>query len=135
MNLKDVLVIDDSDPDLLYAKIIIDRAGVAEQVIPFETAMDALAYLQRPEGHNADVVLLDINMPEMDGFQFLDAYERLHADHRARAVVVMLTSSPDPLDRERAMAYSCVKGYVIKPIDSKSARSLLDIVTGLDTPL
>ncbi len=129
MKLKEVLVIDDSDPDLLYAKIVLEAAHVAEQIVPFGTALEALEFLQKPEGHDADVILLDINMPEMNGFQFLNAYEELHSSHRARAVVVMLTSSPDPTDRARAMAYSCVKGYVIKPIDVASAKKLADFVS------
>ena len=128
MKLKEILIIDDSDADLLYAKIILDSAEVAERVLPFETAIDALAFLQRPSGHAADVILLDINMPEMNGFEFLDAYEKLHESHQARAVVVMLTSSPDPSDRTRAMAYKCVKGYVIKPIDAASVRGLVALV-------
>ena len=132
MKLKEVLIIDDSDADLLYAEIILDKSGVAEQVMPFGTAIEALDFLKRPEGHDADVILLDINMPEMNGFEFLDRYELLHKSHRARAVVVMLTSSPDPQDQARAQTYSCVKGYVIKPIDLASAKGLIDLVAGLD---
>jgi CheY-like chemotaxis protein len=128
MMLKQVLVIDDSDPDLLYAKIVLESAAIAEQVLPFETAVEALEFLCRPGGHDADLILLDINMPEMNGFDFLDRYERLHADHQAQAVVVMLTSSPDPRDRARAMAYRCVKGYVVKPLDSQDAKGLTDLV-------
>ena len=135
MKLREVLVVDDSDPDLLYAKIILQAAKVAERVLPFETAVDALAYLQRPAGHQADVILLDINMPEMNGFEFLEAYQKLHESHRARAVVVMLTSSPDPHDRARAMAFGCVKGYVVKPIDVASAKGLVEVVEGFDAAL
>lgn len=128
MMLKQVLVIDDSDPDLLYAKIVLESAAIAEHVLPFETAVEALDFLCRPQGHDADLILLDINMPEMNGFEFLDRYERLHADHQAHAVVVMLTSSPDPRDRARAMAYASVKGYVVKPLDSLDAKGLTDLV-------
>ena len=131
MKLKEVLIIDDSDADLLYASVILEGAQVAEQVIPFGTAAEALAFLQRPEGHDADVILLDINMPEMNGFEFLDAYEKLHADHRARAVVIMLTTSPDPVDRARALAYPCVRSYVVKPIDVPAAQSLLGVIDGV----
>lgn len=131
MKLNEVLVIDDSDPDLLYTKIILEAAAIAHGVRTFETAIDALAYLKRPEGHHADVILLDINMPEMSGFEFLDAYEELHASQRATAVVVMLTSSPHPADRARALAYGCVKGYVVKPIDVPSAQGLVALVESL----
>jgi CheY-like chemotaxis protein len=134
MTLKEILVVDDSDPDLLYATIVLEAAGVAGKVVPFGTGAEALAFLQRPEGHDVDVILLDINMPEMNGFEFLDAYEKLHADQRAHAVVVMLTSSPDPADRARASAYGCVRGYVVKPLDTPSARGLEELIGALGKP-
>ena len=84
MKLRDILVVDDSDTDLLYTRIILEGAQVAEQVITLGTAQEALDHLQRPEGHRVDVILLDINMPEMDGFAFLRAYDRLHANQQAR---------------------------------------------------
>lgn len=128
MKLKEVLVVDDSDADLLYASIVLEAAAVAERVRSFGTAIDALEFLQQPGGHEADVILLDINMPEMNGFEFLAAYERLHRSQQAHAVVVMLTSSPDPADKERAATFSCVKGYAVKPITKEDARALIDLV-------
>jgi CheY-like chemotaxis protein len=125
--LKEVLLIDDSEADLLYAQIVLESAGIAERVLPFDTAPEALAFLQRPEGHDVDLILLDINMPEMNGFEFLEAYERLHRSQQAKAVVVMLTSSPDPKDRERSFSFTCVKDYVVKPIDRASAQHLLQV--------
>jgi CheY-like chemotaxis protein len=128
MTLAQVLVVDDSDPDLLYTRIVIESVRLADQVLPFGTGQEALAYLRRPEGHRADLVLLDINMPEMNGFEFLDAYQQLAERQQARAVVVMLTSSPDPTDRARAATYPCVRGYIVKPIDVAAARALLALV-------
>jgi CheY-like chemotaxis protein len=125
--LQDVLVIDDSDPDLLFARVIIERAAVAERVLTFGTGPDALAHLQGPESARCAVVLLDINMPEMNGFQFLEAYAPLHAARRCTAPVVMLTSSSDPGDRARARAYPCVAGYLVKPIDVASAKGLAQL--------
>ncbi len=134
VKLKTVLVIDDSDADLLYAEIILGKAGIANKAITLGLAQEALDYLQCPEGHDVDVILLDINMPEMNGFEFLEAYQSLHVKHQARAIVMMLTSSPDPRDRARALAFSCVKGYITKPIDLVSARGLVDLVASLDPP-
>lgn len=125
MALRQVLVIDDSDPDLLYARIVLEATHVAGEVLTFGTAEEALVWLQRPEGHHADLILLDINMPEMDGFEFLAAYEKLRAAERASAVVVMLSSSPDPHDRQRAAAFPSVAGYVVKPIDKAEVAKLV----------
>lgn len=134
MKFRSVLVIDDSDADLLYTQVVLQGAQLAQEVITLGTAQEALAYLQRPAGHLVDLILLDINMPEMDGFAFLHAYERLHKDQQAGAVVVMLTSSPDPVDRERALAFGCVKGYVVKPIDLNAARGLGDLARRMPGP-
>ena len=133
MKLQQIIVVDDSDADLLYTRIILEGAEVAETVLTFGTGMEALDFLQRPEGHEVDVILLDINMPEMSGFEFLQAYERLHDSQRARAVVVMLTSSPDPNDKRRALGFGCVKRYVVKPLDVAQARDLAAMVQSLSS--
>jgi CheY-like chemotaxis protein len=122
MSLRSVLVVDDNDADLLYARIVLEGLNIAERVLTFGTAQEALAHLSGPEGGAAELVLLDLNMPEMDGFDFLDAYRPPHA------AVVVLTSSPDPTDRSRALAHACVRGYLVKPIDRTAARSLSRLI-------
>jgi CheY-like chemotaxis protein len=124
-----VMLIDDSESDLLYTRIILQRASVPYEVLAFETAQDALRAL-KAGGEPVDLILLDINMPGMNGFEFLEAYQALRGDQQADVVVVMLTSSPDPADRERALAFPCVKGYVTKPIDRASADGLVRLLGG-----
>jgi CheY-like chemotaxis protein len=127
VKLKLVLLIDDSDADLLFTQLMLESAQVVEAVVAFETAIDALDYLRQPQGRDAQVILLDINMPEMNGFEFLDIYQRLYADGQVRAAVVMLTSSPNPADQARAASYPCVKKYIVKPMDTGAAQSLVPL--------
>jgi CheY-like chemotaxis protein len=123
------MLIDDSDVDLLYGRLMIERAGVAQELLTLECGADALQYLRRPEGHDVDVILLDINMPGMNGFDFLKQYQQLTDEEKARAVVVMLTSSPDPSDRSAAFRYDCVKGYVTKPLTLAAAKDLVQWIS------
>ncbi|HET9823569.1 MAG TPA: response regulator [Burkholderiaceae bacterium] len=121
--LRRVVLIDDSEPDLLFTSLIIERSGTVQAVRAFDSASEALAWLLGPESHDVDLVLLDINMPGMDGFAFLSEYER-STQGRSAPPVVMLTSSPDPDDQRRAQAHDSVRGYVVKPITLDVARDL-----------
>jgi CheY-like chemotaxis protein len=122
--LNTIMLIDDSEVDLLFTSVIIDRAGVASRGLQFDSARAALDYLHCGDAQGVEAILLDLNMPVMDGYEFLDAYQPLWAENPQRAIVVVLTSSPDQLDRARVLAYGCVKDYLVKPLDIKSALGL-----------
>ncbi len=131
--MRQIVIIDDSDPDLLYARIVVEQAHIADEVLTFGTAIEALEFLAASP-KPVDLILLDINMPEMGGFEFLDRFEALPSPHRQTAVVVMLTSSPDPQDRARAEGYSVVRAYVVKPLDLDAARGLAQICVASSSP-
>lgn len=129
--LQRVMLIDDSESDLLFGRIMLERSGVVGEVLAAESGAEALRRLAEPEGESVDLVLLDINMPGMDGFAFLDRWCR--GDGRSPAVV-MLTSSPDPGDRVRAAAFPCVRGYLIKPLDRAAVVELDRRLAGQSPP-
>lgn len=152
--LREVVLIDDSEPDLLYGRLMLERHGGVGRVHAFDSAQDALRFLAGPDGRGIELILLDINMPGMDGFAFLQAYEAarrcggsppvsagtgaarpataaLTAAHApieptapGPAPVVVLSSSPDPVDQQRAGRHASVVGYLTKPIDAASVRGL-----------
>jgi CheY-like chemotaxis protein len=124
-----VIVIDDNDADLVYTEVVLRARGIARQVSCFDTAAAALARLADAAQPQVSLVLLDLNMPEMDGFAFLRAYETQPARAGHLAPVVMLTSSPESSDRLRCTAHGCVQGYVVKPLSDHDARLLLAFTT------
>jgi CheY-like chemotaxis protein len=120
-----VMMVDDNDNDLLFTRLTLQRCGVPCEAIAFTHAQAALDHLRDTPGHGVDLVLLDINMPVMNGFDFLEAFEQLPPASRQGTVVAMLSSSSDPGDRRRAEGFACVRGYLTKPLDRATAAALL----------
>lgn len=120
-----IVLIDDDEPTNFLHKRVIDRHQCAEKVVVFQDAEEALAFLSAPEAGNypqPDLILLDINMPGMNGWEFMAAYENLPLDQRGHIVVMMLTTSLNPDDKAQADSISGVKGFLSKPL----TKSLLD---------
>lgn len=119
MKLNKILLIDDDRPTNYIHKMIIERAAVTNEIIVQQSAEDALELLKScPEtgGSCPELILLDINMPGMDGWEFLDQYRNLPREQQSKYVVVMLTTSLNPLDKKRAETYPEVKAFVNKPL-------------------
>lgn len=110
-----LMLIDDNKIDQLLFERIISKSGLVEETVSFYFAEEALDYLQDDRNKKPNIILLDVKMPRMDGFEFLDeAVRRFGPD--AFSVVVMLTTSLDPRDKARAKEFRCVKDYQNKPL-------------------
>lgn len=126
--LSSVLLVDD-DPTTNYLnKLLLMRMGAAEQVLVAENGEQALRTLgQTCVAETATcprLILLDMNMPVLNGLAFLEAYAQLPLVHQQAIVIVMLTTSLHPVDMARAQQLP-IAGFVNKPLTKEKVTALL----------
>jgi len=138
MNTKKIpslLIVDDSSFDVLLTKKILEKTGRFEHIYAVTDGAEALAMFQNyehsrrqhPEAFPPLMILLDINMPLMSGFEFLSAYARLESDaDYDPSIIVMLTSSSFENDRNKALEDPLVKDYIVKPMTRQRALELAE---------
>lgn len=116
--LDTVLFIDDDETDHFFFKRLVQKTELIKDVICFHYADEALEFLQSQDRPKINVIFLDINMPRMNGFDFLEeATNSLPTSFNESVNVVMLTSSIAPKDKARAAEFDIIKAYVNKPLD------------------
>jgi CheY-like chemotaxis protein len=109
-----ILLIEDDLVDAMTVKRAMEDIGASENLIHLRNGEEALDYLQSDVNDLPFLILLDLNMPRMNGMQFLQA---LKQDTRlSRIPVIVLTTSADMHDVERSFQSSAV-GYMVKPVD------------------
>jgi CheY-like chemotaxis protein len=115
-----VLLIDDDEATNFYHTIVLEEECTWLDVHAVNSAKEGLDYLRRQGAYancpEPDIIFLDINMPGMNGWDFLVEYDSLSKDIHDRAVVTILTTSANPDDREKAAKFPMVKEFVSKPL-------------------
>ncbi|HKI47565.1 MAG TPA: response regulator [Balneolales bacterium] len=131
--LQCVLLIDDDEPTNFINKIIVQRSDCTDRIQITESAEDALNYLQQRDkfSYNGgfplpELIFLDINMPKLNGWDFLQEYREWNRPGKYEPVIVMLTTSMNPEDEKRAKENAEVTGYESKPLSKNKLDELLE---------
>lgn len=124
MNQPHILLVDDNEIDLFLHEKLIRLSGISQEIDRFTTAREALTALRK--GCRPDIILLDIQMPEMDGFGFLNEYENIKGLNKDAIRIYMVSSSLDFGDISKAKASPLVIDFIRKPLNIKDLRNLLN---------
>lgn len=115
----------DDDVTLYIGNLAITRNHFASEVIQFESAESAMEQLRSLEiSERTGLVFLDINMPHMNGWEFLYIFEKEFYHPGSGPDVVMLTSSIDPLDHEKSKIYHSVIEFISKPLTTEKLENI-----------
>ena len=118
MMLIDIILIDDSAFDLfIYEKLLI-KSGIANTVITFNSAQKALKYIISEGGKLPEtVILLDLQMPDMNGFEFIEEFDCIAENIKDKIKIFMLSSTIDTRDIEKAKASLHIIDLLPKPLE------------------
>lgn len=122
--LKNILLIDDDKVTNFINKSFIDALEISEQVLTFQNGLEAINFFKDPEKEiKVDLVFLDLNMPAMNGFQFMKEYHQIE-QHNVNTVFVAFISENTERPAEEIAAELGVQEYISKPITIEKITSI-----------
>lgn len=133
MKNKLTYIIDDDKLTVKLMSILISKSKFCEEIHSFNNAQFAIDKLKENWDETdilPDAILLDLNMPVMDGWQFLDEF--IHLPIKKEISIFIMTSSIDPADIEMAKKYSVIKDYIMKPITANKLDMLCKLMSKIN---
>ncbi|WP_295123264.1 response regulator [uncultured Chitinophaga sp.] len=127
--LNTIFIVDDDPIHQQITEIMLDRLNITNAVSKYSDAQEVLDYLRSYRNDPSqlpDIILLDLNMPVMDGWEFLDTFQTFRGTLCKPIRVYVLTSSIDEKDQERVSSYDFVNGYLTKPLTNDVIMQLAD---------
>ena len=122
------IIIDDSQLDCFIGEKIIQNTGTFSSVKSYTQAVEAYEIIKNSDPSPAEaitIIVLDIQMPVMNGFQFVEAFERLPEDVRANYAIFMFSSSINENDKNRLENHPCIRKFYGKPISKEIVASIV----------
>lgn len=122
------MLVDDDEITNFVHQSLLEEAGVTQRVLVASNGQEALELIKErvlQDGEGPCLIFLDINMPVMNGFEFLEAYQELEDEFKHSAIVVMLTTSLNPKDTDRVEEFG-VNDFINKPLNKKKLLEVLE---------
>jgi CheY-like chemotaxis protein len=129
MQTKSVLLVDDDNIFNFLGTKLLQRWGIANEIHTAGNGKEALDLLNRyymGSSSLPDVILLDLNMPVMDGFSFIEAFKKLNLPRKEKVSIIILTSSQDPRDMARAKNMG-ITHFLSKPLTEEALLNALAV--------
>jgi len=120
-----ILLVDDDYEDNVFHKLIISRMNIAESIEEANDGIEALDYLKKSKAP-PELIFLDINMPRMNGWEFLEEYKDLDAEQKAKTIIMMLSTSSNPDGIRKARKIAEVSGFKTKPLSKEMMVEILE---------
>lgn len=127
-----VLLVDDDDTTNYLNKRLLNDMNVAKEIMVLKNGKEAIDYLSKACGETPDpaymcpdLIFLDIKMPMMDGFEFMEEYQRKGLDSGDHVIILMLTSSASFYDLERIKSFKKVKKHFSKALTNHDVKEIL----------
>jgi two-component system, NarL family, nitrate/nitrite response regulator NarL len=129
IKINKTLLIDDSDIDLFIQRRFLEVYNFSNQLVSYKSATEALNWLRNINGQDPpEIIFLDLNMPEVDGFGFLKSFEALPEKIQNTARIVVLTSSNSSKDRELVFENKNVIQFITKPLKQSDIDLLKELI-------
>ncbi|KPM30909.1 Two-component system-response regulator, receiver domain [Croceitalea dokdonensis DOKDO 023] len=119
-----MLVDDNAATNFIHKKFLAKNA-CTEQVVDFQVGQEALNYLSDTSNSFPELILVDINMPTMDAWEFLNQYKRLRHPDKTKAKIILLTTSLSPEDKERIANFPLVQEIKLKPLNTATIQEIM----------
>ena len=120
-----ILLVDDDPDDNFYHQIIINEMNIVNHIDIVINGIEAIAYLKKENQIPPEIIFLDLNMPKMNGWEFLEQYKHLDIAQKAKVLIVILTTSANPDHIKRAKEIQEVTGFETKPLTTEMMTEIL----------
>lgn len=124
-----VCLIDDDNIYQFTARKILESTGLTGEIQSFYNGKEAINYFKDKQNLRSeilpDIIFLDINMPVMNGWEFLEEYQTVHSSFPKNIILYVVSSSIDDYDIRKSREYDLVSDYIIKPINRDTYKDLI----------
>jgi|SRR6185312_10398133 len=121
-----ILLVDDNNADNVFHQIILRKMDIVNRIDIVLNGLEALTYLKKENQTPPELIFLDINMPRMNGWEFLEEYKYLPIHQKARVTILILTTSANPDDIKKANEIEQVTGIETKPLSEEMVTKILN---------
>jgi CheY-like chemotaxis protein len=124
-NSKPILLVEDDNVDVMVVERLLNNLKIINSLVYFTNGQEALEYLRNEDNEKPCVIFLDLNMPKMNGIEFLKVVK---AEQKLRKIpIVMLTTSKEEQDVIESFKFG-INGYVVKPLDYEKFKEALGVI-------